>query len=225
MLSSRAAQRKVFEAQLEAFVRSKNKPLFVHLREPDSVTYSKADAAADSGQTLPAIPSAIEDLIETFHRVTERCGDEVSLEHVIVHCFTNDFRTIQRLLTCDIRIGLTGYIGLSKRAEKSGTLQAIKDSYQKQNEFLEKVMIETDAPYMRPDKALFPEKVFKLLKRNRGGHNEPATLPITCTVLANLVGKSPSDVAKQTAQNAIKFFKLHVADAKITAFLEKAKCH
>lgn len=46
---------------------------------------------------------------------------------VCVHCFTGDSADLKELTSAGYRIGLTGYIGMAKRAAKTGTLAAIQD--------------------------------------------------------------------------------------------------
>lgn len=60
---------------------------------------------------------------------------------------------------------------------------------------LEKMMIETDAPYLAP----IPY---------RGKRNEPAFVVETAKKIAEIKGISVEEVATQTAQNAIRFFGL-----------------
>ena len=228
MLSSRDVQRKVFEAQVENCINENErlvslgqttKPLFVHLREPDSVTYN---SISDSNSDVPSALKDMIDLIQGLGKLNTLSNSEATtftLKNVIVHCVTSHYSVIKQLIDSGIRLGFTGYIGISKRAEASGTISGIRQL--SDTEFAEKIMIETDAPYMRPDRKLFPENLFKLLKKNRGGYNEAATLPITCKVLADLLDSQVDLVAKQTTQNSIQFFKLDKADELIASFSKK----
>lgn len=203
MLSTREVQVEVFKAQLFNAVKSPEvKPLFVHLREPDTPT-------DDS-------PSAIEDLADILKEFVGS-NDIFSFENIIVHCFTSNEVNMKRILKYKMKLGFTGFIGNKKRAEGTGTLSGIR-SVKEDDSFLSNVMIETDAPYMKPDKAFFDDKIFKIMKKNRKGCNEPATLPITCQVLAAALDKSIDEVAKVTTDNAINFFGLNEADKRIRAF-------
>ena len=65
------------------------------------------------------------------------------------------------------------------------------------------LMLETDAPCMRPDQEHLPD-----IKRLRRGQNEPCLLPAVCNVVAACYGLSPEAVAKATTANAEEFFRL-----------------
>ena len=88
-------------------------------------------------------------------------------------------------------------------------------------------MIETDAPYMRPDKSYLNEQVFKIMKKNKEGCNEPASLPTTCRVLADILELSPEVVAARTTKTAVNFFKLKDVDRNIDMLTKngQGKCN
>ena len=64
---------------------------------------------------------------------------------------------------------------------------------------LNRLMVETDAPFMSPD----DPRADKFMKKN-----EPCTLPIVVETLAGLYGVTPEALAAQTTANAKTFFKL-----------------
>lgn len=90
----------------------------------------------------------------------------------VVHCFTGDSAQMLAYLELDLYIGITGWLcdpvrGLELR-------EAVL------NLPLERLMLETDAPYLRP----------KGLAKNRlidKGNNEPAYLPYIAGQLANIM--------------------------------------
>ena len=64
---------------------------------------------------------------------------------------------------------------------------------------LDRLLVETDAPFMSPDDA----RADQFMKKN-----EPCTLPIVVETLASLYGITPEALATQTTANAKAFFKL-----------------
>jgi len=107
----------------------------------------------------------------------------------VIHCFTGDRDTLFCYLDLDLHIGITGWICDKKRGQELKNLVA--------NIPLNRLMIETDAPYLLP-------KNMPLKPKNR--RNEPAYLIWVLDEIANN-REEPSDViAKQTSITAKKFF-------------------
>eukprot|EP00924_Labyrinthula_sp_SR-Ha-C_P001117 maker-scaffold_7-augustus-gene-14.1-mRNA-1 protein AED:0.00 eAED:0.00 QI:117/1/1/1/0.5/0.33/3/132/462 len=222
MLSSREVQVAVFKRHIEMFLEGCTKPLFVHLREPNEEQRKKQGA-----------PSAIDDLSQLLKEISRGKDVKEAFGKIIVHCYTSDETNLRRLLDLGVQVGFTGYVGLRKRCEATGTAQALR-SFSRDHNFLKRLMIETDAPYMKPDKNAFVDffsvevenpgaAIFNVLKKNQRGSNEPAVLPIVAKSLANLIHINLETVYKQTSENTIQFFKLDETDAKIVSFLGKQK--
>lgn len=108
---------------------------------------------------------------------------------VVVHCFTGDEADLDRYLALGCRVGITGWVCDRRRGER---LRALAPRIP-----LERLMIETDAPYLKPHNA--PE---------RGRRNEPALLVWVVRQLAELYHMDPADLARITAGNARAFFRL-----------------
>jgi TatD DNase family protein len=90
----------------------------------------------------------------------------------VVHCFTGDIEQMKRYLDLGLYIGITGWICDLKRG------QALRDAVKSLP--LSRILLETDAPYLRP----------KGLANNRkvdNGNNEPAYLPYIAKEVANLM--------------------------------------
>ncbi len=114
------------------------------------------------------------------------------LNEVVVHCFTGNQSELREYLDLDCHIGITGWIC----DERRGTHM---------KEFLgdipiNRLMIETDAPYLKP-RNLRPK-----VKSNR---NEPRLLPWILGTLAACRGEHPGVLAEATTRNARKFFRLN----------------
>lgn len=113
------------------------------------------------------------------------------LSEVVVHCFTGSQPELHEYLDLDCHIGITGWIC----DERRGT--HMKD-YMKDIP-LNRLMIETDAPYLKP-RNLRPK-----IKSHR---NEPRVLPWILGTLAACRNEHPRDLAEATTRNARAFFRI-----------------
>lgn len=64
---------------------------------------------------------------------------------------------------------------------------------------LNRILIETDAPYLAPESY-------------RGKRNEPSYVKHIAEKIAEIKNATFDQVARQTTENAVKLFKLHVID-------------
>ncbi|WP_340680990.1 TatD family hydrolase [Paraglaciecola sp.] len=91
----------------------------------------------------------------------------------VVHCFTGNTVQMQAYIELDLFIGITGWVcDLIRGGELREAVTSLP---------LERMMLETDAPYLRP----------KGLAKNRkidNGSNEPAYLPYIAKELADITG-------------------------------------
>jgi TatD DNase family protein len=113
------------------------------------------------------------------------------LNEVVVHCFTGSQAELHECLDLDFYIGITGWIC----DERRGT--HMKD-YMKDIPS-DRLMIETDAPYLKP-RNLRPK-----IKSHR---NEPRLLPWILGTLAACRHEHPEALAEITTRNARAFFRL-----------------
>lgn len=113
------------------------------------------------------------------------------LSEVVVHCFTGSQPELHEYLDLDCHIGITGWIC----DERRGT--HMKDYMQ--DIPLNRLMIETDAPYLKP-RNLRPK-----IKSHR---NEPRVLPWILGTLAACRNENPQDLAEATTRNARAFFRI-----------------
>lgn len=94
------------------------------------------------------------------------------LQGGVVHCFTGNIEQMNRYLDLGLYIGITGWVCDLKRGQ--ALCEAVKSLP------LDRVLLETDAPYLRP----------KGLTNNRkvdNGNNEPAYLPYIAEEVASLM--------------------------------------
>ena len=109
----------------------------------------------------------------------------------VAHCFTGDRDALQEYLSMGLYIGVTGWICDERRG---GALKEMIADIP-----LDRLMIETDAPYLLP-RTLDPKP-----KTRR---NEPAYLTEVLGVIAEAMQESETTVAQATTANAERFFSL-----------------
>ena len=125
----------------------------------------------------------------TFAEVLKPYREKLS--NVVVHCFTGERDVLHTYLNLDTHIGITGWICDERRG--THLVPLIKDIP------LNRLMIETDAPY------LLPRNIKPKPKSNR---NEPHYLTVVCEAVAGAAGLSFETLAEQTKKNAQAFFAL-----------------
>jgi len=133
------------------------------------------------------------DAHEDFLNILSRWRDKLS--GGVAHCFTGTVEEAQSYIELDLMIGITGWLCDERRGQD--LQQAVK------NIPLERIMIETDAPYLLPRD--LPKTLSKALRERR---NEPLVLPHVCSALAKYKKLDEKTVVLQTTQQALAFFKL-----------------
>ncbi|HEY4055443.1 MAG TPA: TatD family hydrolase [Kofleriaceae bacterium] len=115
----------------------------------------------------------------------------------VVHCFTGTRAIVAQYLALDLHIGITGWICDERRgADLVDAAKIIP---------LDRLMIETDAPYLMPRKYL-PT----LPAGHDGRRNEPLFLPAVVTGIAKATGRDEREIATETTKTARRFFGLPV---------------
>jgi TatD DNase family protein len=113
----------------------------------------------------------------------------------ILHCFTGNWPQAKLALDMGFMISFAGNVTFPKA-------QQIRDAALEVP--LERMLIETDSPYLAP-------------VPYRGQRNEPAFVKETAKKLGELRGLSAEEVGRQTTRNFYKFFKLaEMAESKIS---------
>ncbi len=109
----------------------------------------------------------------------------------VAHCFTGGPRELEAYLALGLSIGVTGWVCDERRgADLREAVPRIP---------AERLMIETDAPYLLPR---------DIEPRPKSRRNEPAYLPHIARAVAALRGESPDALAAATVGNAVRFFGL-----------------
>lgn len=106
------------------------------------------------------------------------------LPKIILHCFTGSDKEAKEALKRGFWISISGIVTY----KNSKDLQEVV-----KNLPLDKLLIETDSPYLAPEKY-------------RGKQNEPAFLPEVALKIAELKNLSIEEIAKRTSENAKKLF-------------------
>ena len=104
----------------------------------------------------------------------------------IMHCFSGSWETAQEYLKLGYHISFAGPVTFKNARKLTVAAQRVP---------LDRLLIETDSPYMAPEPV-------------RGGRNEPAYVRFICAKIAELRGMSTEEVARATTENARKLFRI-----------------
>jgi len=109
----------------------------------------------------------------------------------VVHCFSGSSEDAMALLEMGLHLSFTGTVTFEgkKNLQWSEEILSLVP--------LERMMVETDAPYLAPHPF-------------RGQRNEPANVHLVAERIAKIKGLSVSDIARITTRNAVRFFNLPV---------------
>ena len=110
----------------------------------------------------------------------------------VLHCFTGDSVALKHYLDLGLYIGITGWVCDERRGKE---LQQLVPSIP-----LERLLIETDAPFLIP-------RTVKPKPKSR--KNEPALLPYICQTVAQLYQVDEEVVARKTTENFYHVFGLN----------------
>jgi TatD DNase family protein len=110
---------------------------------------------------------------------------------MVAHCFTGNKVELEQCVAADMYIGITGWLCDERRGkELQDIIQLIP---------LNRLLIETDAPYLTP-RTIRP--------RPKSSRNEPSYLPYIVQKIADIIAIDPDDIACQTNINAHRVFNL-----------------
>lgn len=102
----------------------------------------------------------------------------------LIHCFTGNLDFVKNLLDLECLISFSGIITFKKSTDLRNVVKYVP---------MEKMLIETDSPYLSPDPL-------------RGKSNEPANVKIVAENIAIIKGISLDEVANLTTKNFMNFF-------------------
>jgi len=114
---------------------------------------------------------------------------------MVSHCFTGTAEQLKKCLDAGMYIGITGWLCDERRGQE---LRDIVSEIP-----LERLMIETDAPYLTP-RTIRPKP--------KSSRNEPSYLPYIVKEISVLTGHSEADIVSHTTMNAQQVFNLGLAE-------------
>ncbi len=162
-------------------------------KQPDQARVFAAHLDMARNLSLPVIVHSRNAFDETVD-ILDRDGQR--LKGVVFHCFTGSADQAKQLLDRGYHLSFTGVVTFKNAQATRAAAQAVP---------LDRLMVETDAPYMSPE----PVRKQK--------PNEPALMVHTARLLADLKGVSLEDLAQATTGNAVKFFGLPESQAEQAA--------
>ncbi len=136
--------------------------------------------AKDSG--LPIIVHSREAKNDTLQILQEEASDISG----VLHCFSGDLDMAKKALDLGFSISIAGPVTFQNATKLREIAQFIPD---------ERLLIETDAPYLSPVPM-------------RGKRNEPSFLKYTAQIISDIRGVGITDIARITRLNAMKLFKI-----------------
>lgn len=99
--------------------------------------------------------------------------------HGILHCFTEDWKTAKAVLDCGYYVSFSGIVSFKNAQDLRDVAKQVP---------LDRVLIETDSPYLAP-------------VPYRGKSNEPKYVPFVAKALCDVYDKSLEEMAAITMQN------------------------
>lgn len=132
---------------------------------------------------LPMIIHSREASKDTFDLLSEGEGHKVG---GVIHCFDGSAEMAKRYTDLGYYIGVGGIVTFKKARKIKEVVEAIP---------LDRILIETDAPYLAPEP-------------NRGSRNDSTNLPHIIEAIAGIKGITKEVVEEATWNNGIKLFHL-----------------
>jgi TatD DNase family protein len=165
------------EIGLDYYYRPKSKTKLEQLKQKQKEVFLQQLEMAE-GLNLPVIihcRMAHDDIIKILENKSGITG--------VVHCFTGNWEQAQKYMDLGFYIGINGIIFKFKIDE---VIKKIP---------LDKILIETDCPYLTPPEAGIER-------------NEPRFVKIVAKRIAELKGITFEEVVEKTTENAKKLFKI-----------------
>lgn len=123
---------------------------------------------------------------EAYDELADFLSGISDLPKGVVHCFIGTPTHAKRFLDLGFLVGITGIVTFKNAGDVATVATEVP---------LEKLLIETDAPYLTPEP-------------HRGQRNEPAYVEFVAEKIAELKGMTKDEVIEATGQNAVNLFQL-----------------
>ena len=163
-------QEKVFREQLQ-LAAELSFPVIIHLREKDD---------ADNG---PCYEDAMK-ILESWAAGLGAQNEALRKNPGVLHSFSGSLEIAQQAIGLNFYIGITGPITFKNAVKRQEMVAKLP---------LDRLLIETDAPYLTPHP-------------HRGKRNEPAFVHEIADKIAQLQSRSQEEVATVTTKNAARLF-------------------
>lgn len=135
------------------------------------------------------MPGIIHNRQATDHTLAMIRDSGVPGDRFVFHCFTGTDAELDAILAIGSLVSFTGIVTFKSSATLLASTTRVP---------LDRVMIETDAPYLTPA----PHRKVKV--------NAPSYLPYTLNAMAAARGMTPAAFDAATTANAVRFFRLPV---------------
>lgn len=131
--------------------------------------------------SLPVIIHSREAAEDTMRVMRENHGDEIS---GVIHCYSYSPEMALEFVKMGYYIGVGGVVTFKNAKKLVRTVEALP---------LERILLETDCPYMAPEP-------------HRGTRNDSSNIPYVIAKIAEIKGVTPEDVERVTEDNAYRLF-------------------
>jgi len=138
-------------------------------------------AARETGLPLIVHTREADDLTATILEEEHALGEFP----ILLHCYTGGPDLCQRGLALGAFVSVSGILSFKSAKDVRAVIQDVP---------LDRVILETDCPYLTP-------------MPYRGRRNEPAYLPFVAEALAELHGLSRADIGEMCERNALNLFR------------------
>ena len=102
----------------------------------------------------------------------------------VIHCYSYSREMAQEFIKMGYYIGVGGVVTFKNAKKLKETVEAIP---------LERILLETDCPYMAPEP-------------HRGMRNDSSNIPFVIAKIAELKGITAEEVERVTEENAVRLF-------------------
>lgn len=138
------------------------------------------DLAREVG--LPIVVHSRDAAADTIKVMKEAHAEEIP---GVIHCYSYSPEMAQELIKMGYYIGVGGVVTFKNAKKLKETVEQIP---------LERILLETDCPYMAPEP-------------NRGKRNDSRNIPYIVSKIAELKQATPEEVEQITWQNAMNFYR------------------
>ena len=152
-----------------------------HSNKKDQINSFINHIKASMNLKIPLIIHSRNVETETFEVLNEFKNENLK---ILMHCFTGSKKFAENMLNLNAYFSASGIITFKNSIDLQETFKGLP---------LEKLLIETDSPYLAPEP-------------NRGKKNEPSYIDFTAAKLGEIKDISKSEVVKITTNNFNKLF-------------------